>query len=204
MDREIEVLRNDIAVLKAKQKALHSTLATLRSTPTTSSLRESIDILAAETRELVSRLAPLRSGKVSQVPTEEKAVVDRDYVNAEKKSRLRKKIFKNLWSMTCDNLPEDTNKDELWVSASACSTRTPSSNPFRRDHAPVMGIFPAMHGTKPEPAVVRFEQESKTSLPWVTFNLVAVLLCMHGSQVVTASSAREVDVLDTAKPDPCQ
>ncbi|KAH0542100.1 hypothetical protein FGG08_003480 [Glutinoglossum americanum] len=114
MDKEIEALRDEIATLKAKQKALHSTLTALRSTPTTSSLRESIDILDAEVRELEGRLVPLRSGKASPVSAEEKAVVDGSYANAERKSTLRKKIFKNLWDMTCDNLPEGTNKDELW------------------------------------------------------------------------------------------
>ncbi|KAH0559278.1 hypothetical protein GP486_004209, partial [Trichoglossum hirsutum] len=138
MDRAIEMLKNDIAILKAKQKALHSTLATLRSTPTTSSLRESTDILAAEARELLSRLNPLRSGKARQVSAEEKAAVDRGYANAERKSRLRKKIFENLWGTTCDNLPEDTNKDELWVSASCVFHshtlfEIPSPRPCSRD-----------------------------------------------------------------------
>jgi hypothetical protein len=128
MDKETEVLRDEISALKTKQKALQLTLANLRSTPTTADLRESTDILVAEISELQSRLVPLRSGKISPVSAEEKAAIDRGCADAERKSTLRKKIFKNLWEMTCDNLPEGTNKDELWVSRSMCSTCTPSSN----------------------------------------------------------------------------
>ncbi|KAI9787685.1 MAG: hypothetical protein M1839_000216 [Geoglossum umbratile] len=114
MDKETEVLREEISALKTKQKALQLTLANLRSTPTTANLRESTDILVAEISELRSRLVPLRSGKMSPVSAEEKAAIDRGCADAERKSTLRKKIFKNLWEMTCDNLPEGTNKDELW------------------------------------------------------------------------------------------
>jgi hypothetical protein len=154
MDREIEVLRDDIATLKARQKALHSTLATLRSTPTTTSLRESVDTLSAEVRDLLGRLVPLRSGKVSPVSAEEKLAVDRGYDNAEKKSTLRKRIFKNLWGMTCDNLPEGTNKDELWVSASVCSTYTPSSSSFAEFVSPPIPVESFCSDSAPVTSVI--------------------------------------------------
>jgi hypothetical protein len=144
MDKEIEMLRDEITVLKAKQKTLQLTLANLRSTPTTTDLRESTEILVAEISELLNRLSPLRSGKISPVSTEEKAAVDEGCAIAERKSALRKKIFKDLWGMTCDNLPEGTSKDELWVSVSLCSTCTPSySLPFCLS-APVEGWVCAM------------------------------------------------------------
>lgn len=115
MDREIETLRDSIAIAKSNEKLLRANLASVNATLSTEELRTKVSTLEIEKEETLGRLGLLRSGNVKPVLPEEKQVVDKEWKEWSKKAGVRKKICLEMWGFCNEEMAEGQTREGLWV-----------------------------------------------------------------------------------------
>jgi 26S proteasome regulatory subunit (ATPase 3-interacting protein) len=111
LDTSIASLRELIPSLKSTLKAKSTSLATLRSEPTTQALQIAVDSLEKQRDQTEARLKVLRSGSVKPVSKDEKERVEAGYKKWAKKALMRKR----MWKEAEGTLLEAMTKDELYV-----------------------------------------------------------------------------------------
>lgn len=84
-------------------KSKQTSLANIRSAPTTDVLREEVEVLERGNKELAERLQVLRSGSIKPVSIMEKEEVEKDFKQWTKKRNARKDIFRELEGMILDS-----------------------------------------------------------------------------------------------------
>jgi hypothetical protein len=117
-DLKIEAVRDEVASLKSQQKELSNTLATIRCTPTAAGLRAGIESQKSEIAEMESNLFLIHAGAGETISAEEMESLRLEHSRITKILSRREAIFKTFWGILCDNLPDGTKKEELWVSKS--------------------------------------------------------------------------------------
>ncbi len=116
MGLEISTLKEETASAKAEEKALKTTLGSLKGTMSTHDLREAVHALELEIKNIEARLGPLRSGNIVPVSAEERALVEKEWKGAMRVVDARRKGCRSLWADLSEQVPEGMTKDELWVS----------------------------------------------------------------------------------------
>ena len=115
MDKEIADLRETIATAKTNEKLMRANLISVNATLSTEELRSSVSLLELEKKEIVARLGALRSGNVKPVLPEEKEAVDKMWRAWSRKAISRKKICKELWAFSTEEMEPGKTREELWV-----------------------------------------------------------------------------------------
>jgi 26S proteasome regulatory subunit (ATPase 3-interacting protein) len=111
LDTSIASLREVIPSLKSTLKAKSTSLATLRSEPTTQALQITVDNLEKQRGEIQARLKVLRSGSIKPVSKEEKERVEAERKKWDKKALTRKR----MWKEAEGTLLEAMTREELYV-----------------------------------------------------------------------------------------
>ena len=116
IDKELETLKEDIAAGKAREKALKAELSMLNARVSTADLRQGVSSLESEKDQLLARLSTMRNSSVQPVSVVERARAENEWKVWQKHVKVRKRICRELWERCTEVLPEDTTKEELWVS----------------------------------------------------------------------------------------
>lgn len=111
LDTSIASLRESIPSLKTSLKVKSSSLAMLRSEPTTQALQIAVDNLRMQRDETEARLKVLRSGSVKPVSKEEREGVEAEHKKWAKKALMRKR----MWEEAEGTLLEAMTREELYV-----------------------------------------------------------------------------------------
>lgn len=115
MDKQIQELRESIAMAKANEKSLKASLIAVNATMSIGDFRTSVITLESEKKDLLARLDPLRSGTVKPVSTEEKYEVEKAWGEWSRKATMRKKICMELWDFCTEEMQEGKTREDLWV-----------------------------------------------------------------------------------------
>lgn len=115
MDKQIQELRENIAMSKANEKSLRANLIAANATMSIGDLRTSVIALESEKKELLAHLGPLRAGTVKPVSTEEKDEVEKAWREWSRKASVRRKICMELWDFCTEEMQEGQTREDLWV-----------------------------------------------------------------------------------------
>lgn len=115
IDKELEILKEDISAGRTREKALKAELTMMNSRVSTPDLRRGVLNLEAERDQILGRLSSMRNSTVQPVSLEEKAHVEKEWKVWKRHMNVRKRICRELWERCTEVLPEDTTKEDLWV-----------------------------------------------------------------------------------------
>ncbi|OJJ84108.1 putative TBP interacting domain protein [Aspergillus glaucus CBS 516.65] len=117
LDEEIKQLEEKLATLKTDEKNARAELATLRSKPLLSELRQDIDRLETEKESMLARLDEFHGRDSSvQVSPEERAEVEREWKRWQRQVNVRRRICRDMWMKCSEVVPEGMTREELWES----------------------------------------------------------------------------------------
>ena len=111
-------MEEKLATLKTDEKNARAELATLRSKPLLSELRQDIDRLETEKESMLARLDEFHGRDSSvQVSPEERAEVEREWKRWQRQVNVRRRICRDMWMKCSEVVPEGMTREELWVCA---------------------------------------------------------------------------------------
>lgn len=95
---------------------MRAELATLRSKPLLSELRQDIGRLEKEKESMLARLDKLHRQDTS-VSLEERAEIEREWKCCQRQVNVRRRICRDMWMKCSEVVPEGMTREELWVCA---------------------------------------------------------------------------------------
>lgn len=109
-------MEEKLTTLKTDEKNLRAELATLRSKPLLSELRQDIGRLEKEKESILARLDEFHGHDSSaQVSPEKRAEVEREWKRWQRQVNMRRRICRDMWMKCSEVVPEGMTREELWV-----------------------------------------------------------------------------------------
>ncbi|ODM18337.1 hypothetical protein SI65_06208 [Aspergillus cristatus] len=117
LDEKIRQLEEKLTTLKTDEKNVRAELATLRSKPLLSELRQDIGRLEKEKESILAQLDEFHGHDSSvQVSPEERAEVEREWKRWQRQVNVRRRICRDMWMKCSEVVPEGMTREELWES----------------------------------------------------------------------------------------
>lgn len=109
-------MEESLTTLKTNEKDARAQLATLRSKPLLSELRQDIHRLEKEKESILARLDEFHGRDSSvQVSPEEQVEIEQEWKRWQRQVNVRRHICRDLWMKCSEVVPEGMTRDELWV-----------------------------------------------------------------------------------------